>query len=1133
MEIPRWIRFFSNEDFRDYQLQAQVYRGKICHAMERDRNGYQLRAVNSFGEKSSKPAQSEYTSSCTEPHRVGNEQQPTLSKAHVDRGHEHQPKSHKDEGDEHLQTSHKNGRPASRTSSQMEWEPDRHSTTHKKGRMERQTTSYKEGKQERQPTLHKERAHQRHPTFHKNGGQERPLTTVTVSKGDKSSCQGLDHSSNETSGNSTLELINFKNARRNPVVLSCLLLLVVLIVGATVIVIYYILNQKQGLPQMSPEVKKLQGTPVIRANVRMKILNKPYKSAMNHSVSAEFASIAEPFSTELDEIFLLSAFGKIYYGATVQSLSPGSIQTDTDLILLDTGLVKDGEIIRRTISDSAKTVAYQDVTAFAIGDFIVCADCITVDLYNIILDALPSKPEYSTARGTTAGADVSVANTTPEKETSSQNPLSKTRNTHEPTAKTKPSGATPTTTTTSVTTHRPFSPTSTTDISATSSKPASSPSTAITTDASSPNAITTSVSTSSSAGTTTTARVVTTTATPSIHMSNTRTSLGADDATLTCAVRFVTAWNYLLVIHNTPSEAVPTITLYPNGSYTITKEDIKSSLNVTVDAKDEGVVLTLTFKKVACSDEGNYACTLFTSENTYAAHGQLEIVNIPTKPHLSLPVELIANRKIKEPITCVGNVGYPEGFLYLQMKSKSSPHFTTLPAHVTYDRRECHVTATAQLIGFSPTLEANGTVIRCMIENSRLLPRGHDVSTAAALAVLPDDICGLTVNGSLRHPYSCSKSIVCINSDPSVGQCPDELCFDPSSGQCGQVALSLRTSTGSLNEGLTAIACRLLHRGTWDILSVKRQTTSGYEYDIMHVHSNGSVAWIDSNLESRALSEVFISKYEAEILIWISTLKCADGGRYICGASGIPYLTQSQSTLSVISKPEEPILTVPVQVVENDLSQHEITCKAEVGYPAGRLVLKFRLKNETDFQRVDFDSTETTTRACRTQMEGKYVMTGNTTLNETLVMCEVESSLTRAKAVTDMLFIIPENYCGNENNTSLEHPFDCRYYIQCPGGGIYVSMCSVGLCFNPVNKQCDLPEPTEEKDDPSHPCYPNRHGEYLPHPFICNKYYWCVGGREEVQHCQQGTLYLGEGQCTFDVEESHCYNALNTTLPAV
>lgn len=213
--------------------------------MERDRNGYQLRAVNSFGEKSSKPAQSEYTSYCTEPHRVGNEQ-PTLSKAHVDRGHEHQPKSHKDEGDEHLQTSRKNGRTASSTSSQMEWERDRHSATHKKGRMERQTTSYNDGKQERQPTLHKERGLQRHPTSHKNGGQERPLTTVTVSKGDKSSYQGLDHSSNETSGNSTLELINFKNARRNPVVLSCLLLLVVLIVGATVIVIYYILNQKQG-----------------------------------------------------------------------------------------------------------------------------------------------------------------------------------------------------------------------------------------------------------------------------------------------------------------------------------------------------------------------------------------------------------------------------------------------------------------------------------------------------------------------------------------------------------------------------------------------------------------------------------------------------------------------------------------------------------------------------------------------------------------------------------------------------------------------------------------------------------------------------------------------------------------------
>ncbi|XP_067668658.1 uncharacterized protein [Haliotis asinina] len=1116
----------------------------ICPATKEDCSEYQLSAINSFGDYSNTPTQAEYTSSCTAPLKdVRNEVQSTVNRrwGHLDQGHERIPMAHRDEIHGHQPNSQV--RPESSTPSQKVLGRERHCVSYKERRSESRTTSFKERTYEGRPTRYKEGdnvrrstpktgGHDRRPSSLKLGGQEHHLTTLTLNKGDKSNGQDLDHNSSETSGNSTVELFNFKNPRRNPVVLTCLILLVTVILGATVLVIYFILNQKQGLPQVPSEVEKLKGIPAIRASVSLKILNKSYKSAMNHSNSIEFKSIAEPFATELDKIFIFSSLEDVYYGATVQRLTPGSIRTDTDLLLVDTGLVKDAEMIRSIITDSAKTVTYRQVPAVAIGDFIVCADCIAVDMYNIILDALPPKPRYPNTRETTE-SDISVPVSTSAQATTIHTTSPTTVTTQDPTATTKQSGTPPTTMTTATPTDWTLSLLTSDDISSTTNKEASSLST-ITVNKTS-NMTTTSVTTLPSAATIATTRVTTTTTTtaPTVHMSSTTTSIGAVDAVMTCAVRSANVWNHLLVTHNTPTEVVPIVTLNPNGSYSIAKEEVKSNLIVTVDERDESVILTLTFKNVTCSDEGNYACTLFTTVNIYTAHGLLEIISIPTQPHLSLPVELIANRKIKEPISCVGNVGYPEGFLFLQMKSKSSPHFTTLPAHVTYYRHECHVTAKVQLIGFSPTLEANGTIIRCAIENSRLLSGDDDVSAAAVMAVLPDDICGQTVNGSIRHPYSCSKSIVCTNSVPSVGQCPDQLCFDPSSGECGRVALSLRTSTGSLNKGLTAIACRLLHLGTWDILSVRRQTTSGYEYDIMHVHNNGSVDWLDSNLESRALSEVFVSKYEAEVLIWISVLKCGDEGRYVCETSGIPNRTQAQSTLSVISYPEEPVLTVPAQVVENDLSQHEITCKAEAGYPAGRLVLKFRLKNETDFQRVEFDSTEIKSHACRTQIEGRYVMTGNSTLNETLVMCEVESNLTEAKSVTEMLFIIPENYCGNENNTSLEHPFDCRYYIQCPGGGIYVSKCSVGLCFNPVNKQCDLPEPTEKKDDPSHPCYPNRHGEYLPHPFICNKFYWCVGGREEVQHCQQGTLYLGEGQCTFDVEESHCYNALNTTVPAV
>ncbi len=112
---------------------------------------------------------------------------------------------------------------------------------------------------------------------------------------------------------------------------------------------------------------------------------------------------------------------------------------------------------------------------------------------------------------------------------------------------------------------------------------------------------------------------------------------------------------------------------------------------------------------------------------------------MPTEPLLILPIELIENRPIKEPIYCAGNVGYPEGFLSLQVKSKNATRFTTLPSFVKYHRRNCHVTATAELIGFSPSQDSNGTVIKCRVENNLLLSRDSDLSATQDLAVLPGE----------------------------------------------------------------------------------------------------------------------------------------------------------------------------------------------------------------------------------------------------------------------------------------------------------------------------------------------------------------------------------------------------------
>ena len=68
--------------------------------------------------------------------------------------------------------------------------------------------------------------------------------------------------------------------------------------------------------------------------------------------------------------------------------------------------------------------------------------------------------------------------------------------------------------------------------------------------------------------------------------------------------------------------------------------------------------------------------------------------------------------------------------------------------------------------------------------------------------------------------------------------------------------------------------------------------------------------------------------------------------------------------------------------------------------------------------------------------------------------------------------------------------------------------------------------------DPNYPCRPNQNGVFFHHPFLCNKYIWCVQGEEIVQHCPIGTLYIDSGQCTFDADQSRCYKTETSKLLA-
>ena len=62
------------------------------------------------------------------------------------------------------------------------------------------------------------------------------------------------------------------------------------------------------------------------------------------------------------------------------SFRPGSIKTRAELLFLDTGVVKDSNAVQNVISSAERASQWEQSDAREMGQFVVCSDCVTVDL---------------------------------------------------------------------------------------------------------------------------------------------------------------------------------------------------------------------------------------------------------------------------------------------------------------------------------------------------------------------------------------------------------------------------------------------------------------------------------------------------------------------------------------------------------------------------------------------------------------------------------------------------------------------------------------------------------------------------------------------------------------------------------
>eukprot|EP00105_Crassostrea_gigas_P010531 XP_011425843.1 PREDICTED: uncharacterized protein LOC105327213 isoform X1 [Crassostrea gigas] len=995
----------------------------------------------------------------------------------------------------------------------------------------------------------------------------------------------------------TVPLRSRMRKSRKRCLVPMVIITILILSGLLSAVIFILVNPIQKDSSSSQEK---DGLGMIQAITHMRVLNKPFVIQMSNSSSVEFLQFSSVFEDDINEVFLRSNISTYFYGTNVDALRNGSIYTHSDIFFQDVEPLRDPSVFVSTLRDSSSPITYKSIKAVRFGDNIVDYNSIHVDLSFITVDKYPEKPtlkgetevmhaiEESTkpkspssnipetnekAKApvfipdfrrkkppirmqlpTTAPSVVEEGEPEvikqepeiepkqnkirPEKETTMTPVVTQTISTPNPTTfsstihsagigSTISTDTTLKVTTTAPTTVTTKSTTTTTEKAFTATK------TTVDMDSSK---IQTSVSGDKELSKTTVTPTKSTVGTPYVKVTtkvNDTDGTTPQNATVVCSFGNMDGWK-LLTIQNTPLKGKPYVimNLASNERITIPKE-LKERLHLNMDVNRSSGTIRISFL-LECSDLGRYVCKVHKGDYSYQGGQDLKL--LPTKPRLTLPVEIIEGKPITEPILCHMNVGYPPAEYLWMFKSRGQTSFINIGNHDNNpdSRGACGQIKTLHL-QMTQTDFLHEVQLKCVLETVN--PRGPPkvLEDVATIKVVPKTVCnGVPDNTTIKHPHTCDKYILCRRPDIQVLPCPDSLCFDPHTKRCGQTGLEMSSADAYLNEGVTLLSCRLLHVGTWTSISVFKHGAEGSRSRVLVAYNDSNTPVIEKEVSNRLRATTDRpSKYEVVITLWMYSLGCEDEGEFSCTAD-VPFaVPEAFGRLNIIAKPDVPSVMLPTEIIDGREPREWVRCTGNVGYPKGKMYWEIRMKGEKEFSKqfpfqTKRDSENTTN--CKTYVTNEFRFTPNAKHDGMEVRCVVENPDTmpdgRRLYTTQEIHVIPGNFCEGVSRDKRPHPNNCHQYIQCHDGYTYVQRCSIGLCFNTDTQDCDIRQKEEEEViDPDFPCKPNRNGVYFPHKSLCNKYIWCVQGQEVIQHCPLGTQYFKDGQCTFEEDKFHCSKA--------
>ncbi|KAK7090491.1 uncharacterized protein [Littorina saxatilis] len=275
-------------------------------------------------------------------------------------------------------------------------------------------------------------------------------------------------------------------------------------------------------------------------------------------------------------------------------------------------------------------------------------------------------------------------------------------------------------------------------------------------------------------------------------------------------------------------------------------------------------------------------------------------------------------------------------------------------------------------------------------------------------------------------------------------------------------AITMTSKDGTEGTGEVYVQCDVTDPGEWRQLQILFHDAGNSP--AVHLLELTPFAEPRFLQNSRMTSQVrVVAKMTSEWLeVSLHIIKpiCNSSGTYSCWANTtLSDKLMSVTNLVVHSRPSNPVLRLPTDVIEGHALPEPIRCHAYLGNPPGSLKL-FASGGQSWKELTEADGLTLTYNKQGCGLAGELTMTSPPGVNGTEVVCVVDNADVDRRGVVmetrAILLEIPLSVCEGQGHLSkVAHPYSsCSKYLVCDGYYVYTALCPALHCFVPSAGLC-------------------------------------------------------------------------------